>query len=911
MDNELGTAKAMLNTIHDRRKLSWEQLKQEKSYEEHRGNLELYSGISLTYEKYVEIIDELASHDKKIHTSIGSDLNDYKVSQDPYSAWQMYRKTLRDNKKWTEDSISNVERSAVDVLNKLAIDTHDRGPVKGLVVGNVQSGKTANMTGLMALAADNGFNCFIVLSGIIDKLRSQTANRIINDLDSSGAGNLSWKRIDKPSVANPDVRNTSSLDFSSKSKNRFVIVSLKNKARLRDLYNWLKNDISKQRQMKILIIDDEADQASINTKDVDSDERTAINKVIREIVDDSNFGAVNYVAYTATPFANVLNESGADSLYPKDFITLLEPAKNYIGPKQIFGIPDPNYAKGLEIVHQIPEQDREIISEIQDGVEELSIPDSMKASIDWFLLAVAAMRVQKFRKPISMLIHTDFKIDSHRIIESKLTDYFKYLKDNYLNELPKFEELYEDEKTCLTRGDFQNVMRGYEGDILNYPEWNDVKRELIEIFKVNSGEYYSHITIEDDGQLSYTAGIHICVDNSSAKGSESELLRLVYPEKIDKFQKAPAFIVIGGNTLSRGLTIEGLVSTYFLRKTDQADTLMQMARWFGFRKGYELYPRVWLDEQANMRYVFLSEMNEAMREEFANYSGGGVTPLEAAPKIKQSPSYVSVRITAKNKMQKAKPTEFNFSGMNRQTIIFSEDPKIQKANLVATQKLFDNLEQIGSYNKHTESKLYWENVPIDTILNFFSDYQTIPNDDRVESMDNLISWIKENRQLLMNWNVIYSGKGSLRSAQDGELNIGGKTLDPVKRSKKKQTLPGIINIGALRSPSDLTADIPLDKIPDGFDESKINEVMALRRDVGVYSTPQLIIYRIDGKSQANKDSRIREALDLDNDLIGLNIMIPASNKNNNNNKTPIDYVAVEIDEKYSEPLEIGKNVEEN
>lgn len=908
MDNGLDIVKAMIKSLHDTANLSWKQLEQEKSYEEHKGSLTLYSNVSLSYEKYKEIVEDLASHDKKIHTSMGMDLNDYKVSQDPYSAWQMYKKTLRDNKKWTDESIVNVERSAVDVLNKLAIDTRDRGPVKGLVVGNVQSGKTANMTGLIALAADNGFNCFIVLSGIIDKLRSQTANRIITDLDSNGAGNHNWKRIDKPSVANIDIRNTSSLDFSSKSKDRFVIVSLKNRARLDALYNWLKNDLSKQRQMKVLIIDDEADQASINTKDVDSDERTAINKVIRKIVDDENFGAVNYVAYTATPFANVLNESGPDSLYPRDFITLLEPANNYIGPKQIFGIPDPNYAKGLEIVHQIPENDREIIGEIQEGVD-LPIPGSMKKAINWFLLAVVAMRTQKFRKPISMLIHTDFKVDSHKIIETKISEYFKYLKDNYAHEISNFEELYENEKDTLTRGDFLTIMKNYEGDILNYPEWDDVKKELVEIFKINSGDYYSHITIEDNGELSYTDGIHICVDNSSAKGAEDELLRLVYPEKVDKSKKAPAFIVIGGNTLSRGLTIEGLVSTYFLRKTDQADTLMQMARWFGFRKGYELFPRVWLDQQANMRYVFLSEMNEAMREEFANYSNGSITPIEAAPKIKQSPSYVSVRITARNKMQKAKPTRFNFSGMNRQTIIFSEDPKIQTANLVATQKLFDKLEQETGYKKHTDSKIYWENIPTDIILNFFSDYQTIPNDNRIESMDNLISWIKKNRQMLSNWNVIYSGKGKLRPAHEGELNISGKALDSVRRSRKSKTLPGIINIGALRSPSDLTADIPVSKIPDNFDESKINEVMALRKSVGVYNKPQLIIYKIDGQSKAPSNSGTRKDLNLDNDLIGLNIMIPASNKNNN--RTPVDYVAVEIDESYSNPLEIGENVEEN
>ena len=297
-----------------------------------------------------------------------------------------------------------------------------------------------------------------------------------------------------------------------------------------------------------------------------------------------------------------------------------------------------------------------------------------------------------------------------------------------------------------------------------------------------------------------------------------------------------------------------------------------------------------------------------MREEFASYSSGGVTPIEAAPKIKQSPSYVNVRITARNKMQKAKPTEFNFLGMNRQTIIFSEDPKIQMANLVATQKFFNNLEQTTKYKEHSDTKIYWENIPTDLVLSFFSDYQTIPNDKRVESMDNLISWIKKNKTLLSDWNVIYSGKGKLRPVASGELNVNGQALEPVKRSQKNKTLPGIINIGALRSPSDLIADIPVDKIPIGFSANKINEVMALRKKIGVYDRPQLVIYKIDGKSKAPVNSKTREDLNLENDLIGLNIMIPASN--NNNNKSMVGYVAVEIDKDYSQPLEVGENVEE-
>ena len=108
----------------------------------------------------------------------------------------------------------------------------------------------------------------------------------------------------------------------------------KNKGRLTSLFNWLKSDTNKAKQLKILVIDDEADQASINTKDIEEDTST-INKLIKDIVNDKEFLAMNYISYTRTPYANVLNETADSSLYPKDFITLLEPSEDYIGPKQI------------------------------------------------------------------------------------------------------------------------------------------------------------------------------------------------------------------------------------------------------------------------------------------------------------------------------------------------------------------------------------------------------------------------------------------------------------------------------------------------------------------------------------------------------------------------------------------------
>ena len=349
-------SKTTIKSLKNEQSMSWEDLR--NGYNNPTITQVLKSlktiGNPISADDWIEFIDLLESEDPANQTaavSFGENYeNNAELPTDPYSCWQGYKKHLKDIN-WSEKSISNLEISDFNILKKLATDNTDKTSRKGLVIGNIQSGKTANMTGLIAQASDNGFNMFIVLSGMIESLRMQTQNRLINDLNKPS--NLNWKFLDRPSLRssnNSSIYNINHFDFSSDSRNRYLTVSLKNKKRLEDLYNWMTKNKDKQRQMKVILIDDEADQASINTKDIDSNERTAINDIIRKIVNDRNFGAMNYVAYTATPFANILNESGDDTLYPKDFIELLEPAEDYIGARQIFGTENPEYSPGIDIV---------------------------------------------------------------------------------------------------------------------------------------------------------------------------------------------------------------------------------------------------------------------------------------------------------------------------------------------------------------------------------------------------------------------------------------------------------------------------------------------------------------------------------------------------------------------------------
>lgn len=206
------------------------------------------------------------------------------VPEDERSSWQLYKKHLKESKHFSDDAIQKIEDASIGVLKRLSTDTVDIGPIKGLVIGNVQSGKTANMAGLMAMAADWRWNMFIVLSGTIESLRKQTQNRLHSDLNH--AGNLVWTQFDHLSKKkSPIGQRLCDLQLQPDSPMRYMTVCLKVKSRLEDLIEWIEADQQNIKNLRVLVIDDEADQAGINTGDVYSDsERKTINRLILNLV---------------------------------------------------------------------------------------------------------------------------------------------------------------------------------------------------------------------------------------------------------------------------------------------------------------------------------------------------------------------------------------------------------------------------------------------------------------------------------------------------------------------------------------------------------------------------------------------------------------------------------------------------
>lgn len=719
--------------------------------------------------------------------------NDVSIPGDPQSAWQLYRKKLLSSG-FKEEVVDEMERATLKILKRLSNDTTEIRPVKGLVIGNVQSGKTANMAALMAMAADWGWNMFIVLSGTIENLRQQTQNRLLGDLNCPG--NLNWNGLEHLSKKPMLGQRTQDLHFDKTSKQRYFTVCLKNPGRLKGLIQWLQSDANKQKQMKILVIDDEADQAGINTADINSAIVRTINRLIRDLVNGRNeksqgisnkYRAMNYIGYTATPYANILNEAGEDSLYPKNFISTLSVSKEYFGPQQIFGLEGGEYDyDGLDIVRIIGEDDLQAIKDIHDEGAPYYVPLALQNSICWFLCGVACMRIWGHKKPISMLIHTSQKTDHHKNVAEAVRDWIVSKEPDEI--IDKCEKVWNEETTQFTFEKFREQYPQYDrkdDEINKYPAFGDVRKELAVLLSKEP----TNIPLDEDDEFTYHEGIHMCIDNCKNNGINDDgmYVRLAYPTADNMPTPAPAFIVVGGVTLSRGLTIEGLISTFFLRSVSQADTLMQMGRWFGYRKGYELLPRLWITSKTNDQFKFLAALDQELRDEIHEMDTLGKSPANYGPRVKNTPKASFIRITAKNRMQSAQATDMDFSGSFNQTYLFDNDVEILKNNLKLAEIFIASLgqpEKRKECNTHAENAIIWRNVDFTLIKDFLLAYKFNQRLSVFNDISSVIAWIEKisAEGKLEKWNVVLAGKGSDRNSV-WDSPVG--PVNKVSRTRKK------------------------------------------------------------------------------------------------------------------------------
>lgn len=812
---------------------------------------------------------------------------DRKPSEKEHSAWQEYKRHLHDMG-FSGASIHDIEENSKTILNYLN-DGSEKKTIHGLVMGNVQSGKTANMGAVMSMAADYGWNLFIILSGIIESLRKQTESRFVSDLKS---GNLAWLPIDNATLNTTNL--ISNLEFDDSSRKRYFIVCLKNSNRLKTLLTWLNKDRNVKDKLRVLLIDDEADQASLNTASITKAELTRINDYITRIVNGNTnetdttqtaYKAMNYVAYTATPYGNFLNESGREKLYPSDFITVLSESDLYMGPKQIFGDHVNGTMDGMPIINDIPgnhkkgKQKAEGDIALLDAISEcdlkklkaIQLPQSLKDAICWFCICVAIQRYRKSKAPISMLVHHSMKTKYHSNIATAIRRWLEHVPNEDFLSLcntvfDKQTKVFNPELLAMTYPQYGKSLRlALPKDILPYPDFNLLQEDLLAL----KGNVH-HIMLEDNSTLHYDTGIHLCVDNckyepvcDSRGDSTTPEVRLIYPTNLSICKTyAPAFLIIGGNTLSRGLTLEGLVCTYFSRKVNQADTLMQMARWFGYRINYETLPRIWMTKDNVKRFEFLSDLDIELRYDLLKYRSDDLTPDKVGPLIKKSHGVAFLRITASNKMKKAKNAEMNFAGAHLQTTLFENDKEQLHNNLVIADKFINSLGKEDSKLSNGSHRV-WTNIKFKKIWdNLLS--KSKYNISRMENLKTFKEWIEKvtDSEMLNDWDIVLSGTRPNNVGKVALWNSLGK-IERTRKISGGRTQDSLeFSIGVLVNPGDWCADIDINKAVKELSKEELliyeNEAPSsdfdrlkdkIRTLAGKDKVPQLVIYCIDKNSK--------------------------------------------------------------
>ena len=587
--------------------------------------------------------------------------------------WNRYKDYLIDEKNFNPNVISTLGEETLDqnLMNCLGDPESETTFLKrGLIIGDVQSGKTSTYIGLMCKAADAGYKVFILLTGTIESLRRQTQERVEEGFIGIDMTNGCRVGVGKDNKKIMATSLTSQIkDFTDKSdtialslnsNNAVVFVIKKNSSVLRKLTNWLiklnADPVTKQIDAPMLLIDDEADNASINTKS--KEDPTTINKLIRQLL--SVFRKSNYVAFTATPFANVFIDPEKDDdmenhdLFPEHFIISLPTPSNYIGPNRIFPKNSEFHSQLIYI--------RDCGNEEDDGWPfyfkhkkdwDDALPKSLTDSIYAFYIANAIRDLRgDLNSQRTMMINMSRFTDVHSTIKQKV------------------EEIHRTAYTAIKlhiKDTFDNTMK------------NPVIKHLHKIFEdvyPDCGFTWAQVA---DTIFKSIADIQIKVVNSSKKSD-----KLVYPK--NDFIRV---IAIGGLSLSRGLTLEGLVTSYFYRNTSTYDVLMQMGRWFGYRKNYEDLFRIWTAKTSSDWYAEIAEATDTLKNDMTNMRDFGMKPKNFGIRVRNDSK--ELRITAANKMRNTSD-EYeveNYFGRLVETPYLTSDTDKQKSNFHNVEKLVE------------------------------------------------------------------------------------------------------------------------------------------------------------------------------------------------------------------------------
>ena len=643
--------------------------------------------------------------------------------------WERYRKYLLTDKHFSSNVVNTMD-DVLDTLTDLLGDpsrdiAYSR---RGLIIGDVQSGKTANYTGLICKATDSGYKVIVLLTGTIEKLRQQTQQRIDEGFVGAasdamikqkeekliiGAGNYDQSVI-RPMVLTSTVddfksQNANSLGFDLRNINGPVIfVVKKNTAVLKRLNKWLKtfNQNGNQKiNHSLLVIDDEADNASVNTKADPEETPTAINNQIRELL--ASFTKSSYVGFTATPFANIFIDPESkdamekEDLFPKDYIYSLNAPSNYIGARNIFA--EEGTAKKMLVTINDDESDPKSIASIiplkhKSDLIIRDIPEDLKTAIAAFLLANTIEDMEGLKGTHrSMLINVS---RFTKVQDSLATQVNGYLKD------------------------LQSAIRNYSQLSVE----QSLKSEFIAKLKSTYEEIYPELEYSwADIQKSLNASCASIVEHTF---NINDTKKINYEDYKDGLR----VIAVGGMSLSRGLTLEGLVISYFYRNSKMYDTLMQMGRWFGYRPHYDHLCRIFMSDDSIEWYRYISNATDELRQEIKRYEDTGLTPLDFGLRVRSD--LTTLLVTARNKMRSAESREVVVS-LSSECIetpeIYSDEEKNRK-NEEAVRELCNQLKdmsfKVENFSSDDSEKLGFKNVPMDIILDFLTHIDISPKNEQ-------------------------------------------------------------------------------------------------------------------------------------------------------------------------------------
>ena len=703
-----------------------------------------------------------------------------------------YHDLLQDEKGWSSALVKDLLRESKKILGLLQDPASDGNWKRmGMVIGHVQSGKTANYLSVLTQAADAGYKFIVVIAGTQNALRKQTQLRIEEGFIGRTHGRDKRSRLigvgRNKNHPYPASLTTVYNDFSKKTgqqtgwkiedvKNPVVAVIKKEINTLRALYGWLEDWNTKGEGMifgvPMLLIDDEADYASINTNKPDQDP-TQINHWIRKIL--KFFSKASYVGYTATPFANIFispdpNDQELPDLFPKDFIYSLEAPSNYFGPDKIFSDTEEENMEGAQDsnwLQPMPDTDDSYIPLKHKKDHQLSeLPPSLTLAIRQFVV-VRAMRELRGQgdQHCSMLVNVSRFTDVQKSVNRLVCGYVSDLK----SAVKARSGLSEDDamQDGYMKDLHETFLDGFFDQKLQWPEIQTALLSSVESIDVNL------INSKSGDALNY-----------------------------ERYQdgKGMTVIAVGGLNLSRGLTLEGLCVSYMYRNSRMYDTLMQMGRWFGYRAQYEDLCRIHLPQSSIDYYSYITRASEELREQIRDMSRRRMSPKEFGLYVRKHPA--NLMITSLGKMRAAEDKYISWSGNAIESHKLPRDEGINQHN----KELIRNYWGDGFNSSDPEKERVGylrRDVSTDKVIKFLEEFRCHAEFDDKHNAHQYLSALCGDYPYT---DVLLASSGEKRDSPS-EINIGDQSIKARVRKAKLADCLWSVNKARVGSPSDERAGL--------------------------------------------------------------------------------------------------------